>query len=102
MPSRRRRDAIIALYALVTSIPLESNKSLLAMADTVGDLLRAVQGATAPASPLEPPEVRHTIPDVAAALPPRRWNGRRGAGVARAYSAPSPHHPLRYGRRDHL
>ena len=42
---------------------------LLATADTVRDLLRAVQGATAPASPLELPEVRHTIPDVTAALP---------------------------------
>jgi 1-acyl-sn-glycerol-3-phosphate acyltransferase len=42
---------------------------LLATADTVRDLLRAVQGATAPASPLGLPEVRRTMPDVAAAPP---------------------------------
>src|SRR5512145_649081 len=42
---------------------------LLATADTVRDLLRAVQGATAPASSLGLPEVRRTMPDVAAAPP---------------------------------
>ena len=42
---------------------------LLATADTVRDLLRAVQGGTAPVSPLGLPEVRGAMPDVAAAPP---------------------------------
>lgn len=42
---------------------------LLATADTVRDLLRAVQGATAPASPVVLPEISRAMPEVAAAPP---------------------------------